>query len=158
MAALAGLVALPLYAQGPGHSNGFSAVVTGLDAYAVDHSGSYPYHQNPGDTRYNYYMPNVLTTPMSYLQPHQITDPFATGAKYNRYGYFNTSAFSSSWNYQSLLDAHGEWGAWSIGPARINIPDTADVTNLPRYDATNGTMSAGVMFRSQRMLKETGAH
>jgi hypothetical protein len=32
------------------------------------------------------------------------------------------------------------------------------MTNLPRYDATNGTMSAGVMFRSQRMLKETGAH
>jgi hypothetical protein len=151
------MMSVPVCGQGPGFPDRFASTVTGLNAYMVDHNNSFPPHQNPGDTRYNYYMPDVLTTPVPYLQSHQISDPFATGEKYNRFGYFNSEAFSSGANYQAILQGHGRWGMWSIGPSRINPPANALVTRLELYDATNGVLSNGVMFRNQRMLKETGS-
>lgn len=161
-AAVGAFTALPglLPAQGQGYSNRFTSVTAGLAAYAQANGGNFPPDKNPGDTTSSFYLPDTLTTPISYLQPQQVIDPFAAGVKYNRFGYFNTESFKQTSSYQQVLARHGKWAMWSVGPSRIepyyNPPK--DVTNPIRYDASNGVLSTGVIFRSERMQTETGTY
>lgn len=150
------LASVPLWAQLPTMFDRFQPIATAIEAYASDNNGVYPPNQNPWDQEGFYYLPDVMTTPIPYLKPEQLIDPFAREAKVQgRFRYFNTSETYSMTPtlYPKYYAAHGDWAVFSCGPAKTySLP----IGNPTIYDATNGTLSLGVILRNQRMHKETG--
>lgn len=148
-----------------------ASISTGLESYAVDYT-DYP----PNDGKW-FVTPVQLTTPISYLSSHRLPDPFALELRdptnpypgeelyYTYWRIVNASNYSSSrdsWeafdDYSSNLDAllkYGKWAQNSIGPDRRFNTATDNPGSPPFsfdivYDPTNGTISYGNIWRTQK--------
>ncbi len=130
-----------------------------LESYVVD-SNHYPVpspHKPEAATNLTgTNVPNELSTPIAYITSvTSFFDPFSLrlrgmyNGQYNRYGYI----FDEISNHQRYLqltlanrEKMGKWRLDSFGPDERS-------TNYPNevsYDATNGTISAGDIYRSQK--------
>jgi type II secretion system protein G len=131
-------------------------LTTALEAYYIDNN-QYPRPQVPG----YYNVPDSLSTPIAYVTNIKaFYDPFST--KYpgtstlHRYGYI-----TSDWPYDyypnyywNLLTAvnkerAGKWRLDGFGPT-VNSAGGGIWPNYPSYDPTNGTISNGQIYRSQK--------
>jgi prepilin-type N-terminal cleavage/methylation domain-containing protein len=183
--ALCAMVVVPNLADSKTRTNTASAraalrtAVVGLEAYAADNSGNYPYDgvqaAAPYFLTYNFwYLPRDLTTPVAYLQTHLIADPYRVPTttafnQYNNIRYVNTdstwgTAFDSwqsippgtSVYYPEVLKEFGRYRVMSTGPDGIIGPGGwRGISNYPPpnlylpYDPTNGLVSGGDIMRSQ---------
>lgn len=125
-----------------------------------------------GNTRANAWrgVPHNLTTPVSYIT-NIMPDVFKVGKKANLAPdigkpYTNGNPFDASFVYHSIrqyvtvigppswtsadIADYGEWRMFSLGPNGIfSSIGTADPTRGWIYDATNGTISTGMILRTQ---------
>lgn len=137
------------------------SLATGLESYRVDHN-KYPWPFPTGNI-WASNVPNELSTPVAYItSATSFFDPFSIrlqgqyGGRYNRYGYL-TSEYSPDLQYYNLLlprfkEAIGTWRLDCFGPdERCGLPgQPSNYPNEVSYDATNGTVSRGDIYRSQR--------
>lgn len=137
-------------------------IATGLEAYFVDHN-HYPPPFPPNLWGTN--VPNNLSTPVAFVTAAaNVEDPFSkriVNAQYKRYGYISDELLGgdhyNSWN--SLLpenqEAVGKWRLDSFGPDERSGEEggPSNWPNEPTYDPTNGTISRGDLYRSQKDSK-----
>ncbi len=143
-------------------------IATGLEAYMVNEN-AYPPMFDAGtggtwgtlDPPFTSRIPSYLTTPVAYLTslPH---DPFIDYEQYlswappevsrrfvyYNYPYFFQSAIDGPFLRNRSADA-GLWLFYSPGPDRLWYNEPANLVYL-NYDPTNGTVSLGNIFRTQR--------
>jgi prepilin-type N-terminal cleavage/methylation domain-containing protein len=148
---------------------------TAYEAYKVDHN-RYPreYDVNYGDRLY--FGESIvgrngwwISTPIAYLSTAFLTDPFVP---------YNTQKFEQLYTYQNLVDRaenrtkgrgptftaaftdlaipfYGDWRAGSYGPDKqfgvAGVVNSGQMT----YDATNGTISSGQIWRCQARGENT---
>ncbi len=116
--------------------------------------------------------PHNPTTPISYLTS-VFTDVFKIGAKATPASsgsagrpYINGNPFDGSFIYHNIkqfadvsgsgfdaadLEDYGGWRIFSLGPDKTyNSIGTADPTGGWKYDPTNGTISSGMILRTQK--------
>jgi prepilin-type N-terminal cleavage/methylation domain-containing protein len=138
------------------------SVGTALELYHVDHS-SYPVPYNhPLRPAWKYNVPNDLTTPIAYLSNAEaFFDPFSLFEtmdpddpryQFHRYGYINTDytrATGLPFNFVTpAFEMNiGKWRLDGYGPARSS---PGSWPYYPTYDPTNGTISWGAIYRSQK--------
>lgn len=150
------------------------SVVTGLESYRVDNNRYPPMSDSGplstwalwqdigsgGDDHSR--VPSYLTTPIAYITsiPYDPFIPYSTltGAAHvvaigKRYVYYNWDQFLDTYataSYQARAKDCGSWLMYSYGPDRdpFNGPANAVYIN---YDSTNGTVSYGNIFRTQRV-------
>jgi prepilin-type N-terminal cleavage/methylation domain-containing protein len=148
-------------------------LATGLESYYVDNTdwppdGTESWAAAYGWTYY-WYVPNCLSTPISYISSTRMNDPFrdALGERnpvWRRYRFNNLKDGSLAVNYKpyptsynKIMDAYGLWRLESAGPDRVLSYDydgkstpygVYDITVA--YDPSNGTMSDGDIIRSQK--------
>jgi prepilin-type N-terminal cleavage/methylation domain-containing protein len=152
------------------------ACATGLETYAIDYGKYMPAWEYPLTTTwgnpgrgwpYHLWVPSRMTTPVAYMSslptdPFKPIDPFAK-SPYDvisqRPGYWNMKYMLATGMvmgmYTKMYEIGGEWILYSYGPDRLlfnNYPSgTATSQGVYRdYDATNGTVSAGNILRSQK--------
>ncbi|MDK2973401.1 MAG: hypothetical protein PWP23_3156 [Candidatus Sumerlaeota bacterium] len=160
-------------------------VVTAMEAYAVDnnkypywtYSGSHPAPAGVTFTteeRWKFYPGYAgysagLTTPIAYITgasamedifrlPHNFPQPLA-----NQMMYLSTDYYAASpATYAAQDRRYGKWVLRSAGPdtyyqnyMHLNGDYDAGGWFLGSYDATNGTVSAGDIYRSQKNPDET---
>lgn len=138
----------------------FTRIATALESYAIDHNGNYPPDEGtPPSLNGAYTLSNRLTTPVPYLAPEDLIDPFSNATFHGRIRYLNIdNTYGESMSpgkrdiYPVYKELHGSWLIWS-GTGRSG---TQYYWDLVPYDATNGTLSAGSTYRSQRFNSETG--
>lgn len=152
---------------------------TALETYRVDNN-EYPrpfdafQYPNPYYTRGNWHehIPSSLTTPVAYLNVISM-DPFLPKAPRNqaakvtvegRHFYFNgpfsqKAIFSDGGTYSIFytesMEYAGEYAVFSYGPDRsyYNEPAGREARSQGQwidYDASNGTLSAGNIIRTQK--------
>jgi len=146
-------------------------VTTAVEAYRIDNN-KYPTMRpprpTPGDTSANETLGHELSTPIAYLSSMSITDdPFKKERKplpagRERYHWRNnefllkiTAAPSTA--FLDRVNKEGSWRLASAGPDRYiffnpnNTPiqDFNDFS-IVNYDPTNGTVSTGDIFRTQK--------
>ena len=146
-------------------------ISTGLESYAVDYS-EYP----PNDGKW-YVTPVQLTTPISYLRSHRLPDPFAIELHDPSNPYPGEELYYTYWrivadqDYLSPRDPweacdasnrnvdaflkYGKWAQNSIGPDRrfntaLDSPGSPPFSFDIVYDPTNGTVSYGNIWRTQK--------
>jgi prepilin-type N-terminal cleavage/methylation domain-containing protein len=131
-------------------------ITTALEAYYTDNN-QYPQPMPPG----YYNVPNSLSTPIAYVTNiKSFEDPFST--KYpgtstlHRYGYITSDwpYHATTQYYWNLLTADnkervGKWRMDGFGPT-VNSAGAGIWPNYPTYDPTNGTVSNGQIYRSQK--------
>ena len=115
-------------------------------------------------------VPHNLTTPVSYLstvfadvfkqgktnnvgpntgQPYESGNPFDVSFVYHNVQQYVDEVGPPSWGDGDLAD-YGQWRMFSIGPDGLfNSVGTADPTLGWVYDPTNGTISSGMILRTQ---------
>ena len=137
-------------------------VTTAIEAYFIDHNHYSPMTHTTGfqygnDTT-NGYLRFNLTTPIAYITSKERRDPFAfqdqssSDVEFYSYHvpryYLNYNSTSAYWT-KVLESYYGEWRLCSYGPDRIY--SNRAIGNGPdrMYDPTNGTVSAGNIWRSQ---------
>ncbi len=133
------------------------SLATALESYFVDNN-HYPWPY-PKDDLYATNVPNELSSPIAYISSTtNIVDPFAIkpgakSARWKRYGYIVDERYRTGEHFYGWVDltdenelAIGKWRMDSFGPDErsTNWP------NEPSYDPTNGTVSKGDLYRSQR--------
>lgn len=139
------------------------SLATALEAYYVDFN-RYPWPFPKGSpTATN--VPNELSTPIAYVTSASekvFFDPFSIrlrgmyGGRYNRYGYITANYGTSLTYYNLLLPAYktaiGMWRLDSFGPDERSGPPggPSNYPNEVSYDPSNGTVSRGDIYRSQR--------
>lgn len=115
-------------------------------------------------------VPHNLTTPQKYITSI-FPDPFKYGAVADRdpdigKPYINPNPFDCSFVYHNIrqfasvagsgfdyrdIDAYGDWRLMSLGPTRKYVSlGTADPNKGWIYDPTNGTVSKGMIIRTQK--------
>jgi prepilin-type N-terminal cleavage/methylation domain-containing protein len=121
-------------------------------------------------------VPHQLTTPQKYISSI-FPDPFKYGAVADRAPdigkpYINSNPFDCSFVYHNIrqfcekdtppwsgasgfdyrdIDAYGDWRLMSLGPTRKYVSlGTADPNKGWIYDPTNGTVSKGMIIRTQK--------
>jgi prepilin-type N-terminal cleavage/methylation domain-containing protein len=124
--------------------------------------------------------PGQLTTPISYISssaamedifrlPHNFSNPLANQIMYLPSEIYNpTSPYvhpsQSASQYRAQYDRYGAWVIRSAGPDlyyQNYLNDKEDYGegpggwNLKSYDPTNGTVSGGDIYRSQKKADET---
>jgi general secretion pathway protein G len=145
------------------------SVVTGLESYRIDNN-RYP---NMSDVPYggeidealgfHARVPSYITTPIAYMTslPYDVfasenstfDSPIYTPDTRvgERFAYFNydlfIAAFPTSTSFQDRQEDAGSWLLYSYGPDRD--VDNGGAGVYVNYDATNGTISAGNIFRTQ---------
>jgi len=135
---------------------------TALESYFVD-ANHYPLPY-PWGSVWGTNIPDQLSTPIAYITSATgIVDIFTVkagmkNARWKRYGYINDEKVGSSnlqrWNdltAENKLKV-GKWRMDSFGPDERSGPKggPGNYPNEPTYDPTNGTISRGDMYRSQR--------
>lgn len=144
------------------------SLATGLESYRVDNN-RYPPMSDFGlpdrttDPGFHSRMPSWITTPVAYMAslPEDVFIPKSTftSAQYPessrvgyRFAYFNydnyLKEFPTSASFQTRQRDAGSWLFYSYGPDKDTTNGGAGV--YVNYDATNGTVSAGNLFRTQR--------
>lgn len=141
------------------------SIATALESYFVD-SNHYPWPypwQTMGLNATN--IPNELSTPIAYISTTAgIIDPFSTKVGgftplYKRFGYivdekYSTGGYFTYWI--RLTDANeraiGKWRLDGFGPTGRSGQEggPSNYPNESTYDPTNGTVSRGALYRSQR--------
>ncbi len=148
-------------------------VALAIESYAADHdrvprmahTGHYPedvMDYPPGEYPGGVYaiLWKGLSTPVAYLSRVNLIDPFQTGndaAPYDErvYTYQDLPAYTEwyiSAYWQGALDFYGKWRLGSVGPDQVyshGFPTSSQIA----YDPTNGTVSLGNIWRSQRYSK-----
>lgn len=147
------------------------SVATALETYRVDWN-AYPPMREPGFTGGNpvlaggelkwWYVPDRLSTPVSYLSTADVRCPFGGDIPqsinfpdniWRRYGYENIEELVAAattvpiltgrYVNERALDLAGQWRLQSTGPDNIWNPSVM-------YDPTNGTVSPGDIIRTQK--------
>jgi len=126
-----------------------------IETYHVD-ANYYPL-ADPGG-----YMPHTLTTPIDYISNSYLEDPFRPpgyGVLYDTvyYSYHNLQFREDYWGWNpQWQDWYGNWRACSYGPDH-QYYHPSDANYLPPngqhtqvYDPTNGTVSLGNIWVSQK--------
>ncbi|MEQ8818943.1 MAG: prepilin-type N-terminal cleavage/methylation domain-containing protein [Sumerlaeia bacterium] len=158
--------------------NDLRTIATGLESYRVD-TNAYPTDRPvrpvPGDpTAAQLTLGFELTTPIAYLSSAGIMEDLfrlqradiraaaATLGGRERYGYLNIEGLpeSAPGTTAAVMDTltrrHGSWRLYSAGPDLYFFEDgtgtLTDYSEFPviNYDATNGTISFGDIFRDQK--------
>jgi len=114
--------------------------------------------------------PHNLTTPIQYITS-VLQDPFKVGALSDRgvsigKAYINPNPFDGSFIYHNIrqfaavpgsdfdaadINDYGEWRMFSLGPTKKYAPlGTSDRGLGWIYDPTNGTISVGMILRTQK--------
>ncbi len=146
-------------------------LATALEAYAVEYT-KYPIDGSGSGDGPFWYVPNAVTTPLSFISSAKIVDPFRSVQGFNlsldpdsagwsvndyrRYRYRNFSYTYSAARAGVYETIYGAWELMGNGPDRSAGPfiyktmssQVMELT-LP-YDPTNGTVSAGNIIRCQR--------
>jgi prepilin-type N-terminal cleavage/methylation domain-containing protein len=149
------------------------SIATALEAYRID------YNNYPNDVEFGWpwYVTTSISTPVAYITNAFLLDPFRQGepgmfAGQNgifarRFRYVNYIAGREGWTEPPpVVGVHGGSTNWNLGISIFGIwklssagPDrTASLPFLEGdviYDATNGTVSAGDIIRSQREPEAT---
>jgi len=147
------------------------SIATALETYGVDNN-AYPPMREPGFTGGNpvlagaelkwWYVPDRLSTPISYLSTADIRCPFGGDLPqsgnfpdqiWRRFSYENIPELVAAATTTPILvnryvngkafDLAGAWRLNSVGPDNAWNPSLA-------YDPTNGTASAGDIIRTQK--------
>jgi len=152
------------------------SIATALESYAVDNNNQYPPmfdYLAPGGLwpttiwpPFHSRIPSHLTTPIAYMTSLPL-DPFSKAEdstpgmpeeidqrfRYWNYDYFDDAGFSSA-TYREGREAAGKYLFYSVGPDR----DQGNLGNsfYIDYDPTNGTVSIGNIFRTQRNPEKVG--
>lgn len=139
---------------------------TALEEYYVDWS-SYPPMRDAGtwgvsDAYFHARLPKALTTPISYISDLPL-DPFIVGDRPKafpgaewRYVYWNYDEYHEpgfSIDTEGLGErVAGKWLMYSYGPDRdwTNGLSATLCNTWINYDGSNGTISQGNIFRTQR--------
>ncbi len=139
------------------------SVTTAIESYFVDHNKYAPMTHVTGfqydDDTTNGYLRLNLTTPVQYISSTKLKDPFAyhdqSSADIQFYSYhvprYYLAYYTTSVYWQKVLESYyGEWRMCSYGPDRTY--SDRSIGNGPdrMYDPTNGTVSAGNIWRSQK--------
>ena len=140
-------------------------LATAVESYYVDYN-DYPsstvVESQGSEIRGSAYsfIPNVITTPISYVSNNKIDDVFAVGIyddQHNRIFWQNCmwlylNYHSRGWEdplfSSTYYPTYGEWKMGSIGP-------NASYDYYHTYDPTNGTVSNGDIYRTQRNPGDT---
>ncbi len=151
---------------------------TAIEAYAADHNRvprmthtayypedlvDYPASQFPNGV-YGILWKG-LTTPIAYMTGVSQIDPFqATDLANNfderRFTYQDDTAYlkrnPTSTYWLGVMDFFGKWRMCSVGPdKRYNHNTAINYSHNISYDPTNGTISGGNIWRSQRFSDST---
>ena len=134
---------------------------TALESYAVDNNGHYPSDQGRPDLTGFIAVPQ-LTTPIAYVSGFKaIIDPFrrdfdlvpADADEVYRYWNLQERKLASPSDAATLngFDKNGAWIVSSAGPDRKDDYQAGvhQFETFP-YDATNGTVSPGDIFRTHK--------
>ena len=136
-------------------------VAVGVESYAVD-GNAYPPHLLPGHVEVDYPQRFVpLTTPIAYLTSLPPRDPFARSLAPGDTEWISWTNFANFEDTHALHPAKGthRWLLRSRGPDGVNEPNSVrnaymngGVAAGPsmRYDASNGTISPGDVFRTAK--------
>jgi type II secretory pathway pseudopilin PulG len=163
-------------------------ITTGLETYAVDNNNWYPlnieYHNrtpranlSANSQYFHARIPSWLTTPVAYISSIP-SDPFVQdqstlattypgdwaniGKRYvfNNWKYLLNDdpsiAYSAGDVWNGAIAWTGAWLMYSYGPDREPFQGSS-ATFLP-YDASNGTVSAGNIMRTQKDAGGIGPH
>ena len=140
----------------------------GLEMYHVDHNDyPIPYRHPAAPATWYYNVPNSLTTPTEYLSnveaffdPFSIfrtMDPSDPRYQFHRYGLLSVS-------FSEAANLPGDWAALSVAD-RARFKDMIGHWRMdgygpstrsggwifgPSYDPSNGTISTGSLYRSQK--------
>ncbi len=144
-------------------------IATALEAYYTDHN-KYPREMHTdwyGDTYDGQGVAGILscviTTPIAYLTKFDFIDPFQTTdagnpADERLYTYHDFKEWEARYGLTNWLSAaydfYGLWRLGSVGPDKTYYhPEYPGWTYSPQlvYDPTNGTVSMGNIWRSQRI-------
>lgn len=140
------------------------SVATAVEAYNADHN-KYPpspvvsqQYRDYKNSAYSY-IPDVITTPIAYISSKNIKDVFALHLfddEHDRIFWQNCMWLHENYNaggwddplFSSLYyPAYGEWKIGSLGPNA----DYDGGQNI--YDPTNGTVSFGDIYRTQKRVE-----
>jgi prepilin-type N-terminal cleavage/methylation domain-containing protein len=123
-------------------------VAMALESFYVDNNG-YPattvYPEPDG------IIPVSISTPIAYLSSARPYDPFkqpGTDPDQQIYTYHNLTTYSATYR-----NAYGDWRMCCIGPDAEywnTQPRVMDWRHIIEYDPTNGTVSLGNIWRSQK--------
>ncbi len=148
-------------------------VATAIESYIVDNNHAPPMSDKGPASTWSVFQdigaggddhartPSYLTTPIAYITSLPF-DPFIpsstlSGADYivqigKRYVYFNweqfLDAYPTSTGYQNRAADSGAWLMYGYGPDQDPFNNVGAV--YINYDPTNGTVSNGNIFRTQR--------
>ncbi len=142
--------------------NDLRTIATAIESYHVDHNSYPPYGEEPPPAHGQAQVlnPALVTTPIAYLSSDSsLKDPFRTHIEeefyFSRYyQYCNWDDF----RYADVSWVHWIWGEWRLtcaGPDKwffngeMAGPDYTPF-NVRVYDVTNGTVSVGDIFRTQK--------
>ena len=141
-----------------------NSLATALEMYHADHSAyPVPYRHPLAPANWLYNVPNTLSTPIAYVSsaesfydpfsPFQTSNPNSVNYQFHRYGLINTR-YSKETNVPLVItpafeNIIGEWRLDGYGPAR-RATLGASWPWHPSYDPTNGTVSPGYIYRSQK--------
>ena len=136
-------------------------LATGIESYHVDNN-SYPREWNTvqfGDPQINGQnieaLPGPpLSTPIAYLTSSILPDPFIAQQESpfltDRYIFYYDTSYRSTVFWLAAQEYYGAWRMGSLGPdGRFFNSDTTDLAQM-QYDPTNGTISPGNIWRSQK--------
>lgn len=155
--------------------NDLRAMATGIEAYAVDNNRvPREFGSSPADVWFENGVPvtpqpggvitNVLSTPIAYMTKAHWTDVFQDknlNAPLDEqfYSYHDlkwkdeANDFGSEGFEGSCRDFYGAWRLISVGPDRVYSHGFNRSAQLV-YDPTNGTISLGQIFRSQKLTEQ----
>jgi prepilin-type N-terminal cleavage/methylation domain-containing protein len=156
--------------------------VTALESYVVDTNHlplmTYaPFGTYPANQQFKFY-PGLLTSPIAYLTSNApLNDVFRAPLHFaselaNEIYYLPSEAYTSLYTlnpsaatYTAQTNRYGAWVLRSAGPDLYyqNLPGaqgdygtgTPSGYNLAAYDATNGSVSSGDIYRSQKNSDES---
>ena len=154
------------------------ALATGVETYAIDYgkympAWEFPAYPSDPYTRsmpFHLWVPSLMTTPVAYLSslpndPFNPIDFYDTPAHrplHKRIAYWNMQYMVKSvpegsvlTMYRKMRETGGDYIFYSFGPDRLQFNNLGGVPITSQgvyrdYDATNGTVSAGNVFRTQK--------
>jgi prepilin-type N-terminal cleavage/methylation domain-containing protein len=142
-------------------------ITTAIESYCVDHSHyPNPYIHPAAPAHWYYNVPNELSTPIEYVSSaesffdpfslHQTEDPSDPYYQFHRYGYISVkftedkgqpSPHVAEITSDAFKELVGLWRLDGYGPKHAS---TGGWVFAQSYDPTNGTISDGCLYRSQK--------
>ena len=134
------------------YTDNFEQLAQALEAYALDNNGQYPSMSYGPAT----FIPKILSTPIAYISKEATIDPMFPKGSWSRDSYW----FKNLQNLPPTSIERQTFGSWIISSRSYlgtnTWPSYVPLFPVTVYDASNGTYSAGAVFRSQLISSETG--